>query len=529
MAIEINLNNVASATDLSSHELDVNNPHAVTKTQVGLSDVDNTSDVNKPISSATQTALNGKEDLSNKQTDLTPSATKYPTVNAVNTGLSGKLNDIPIDSTPTSSSTNLVTSGGVFTGLGTKQEALVSGTNIKSVNGNSLLGSGDLVISGGGGTPAGLTGQIQFNNGGAFGADSGLFWDNTLKRLILKAVGSTGTDIPFRVRNSADTADLFIINGNKAFNLGGGIIGDGFTTYLSSQTGVTQITASGNGLVMTSNYLTQINAANQVAIQTNSVTRIHLDNVGNVGIGSSTTLGARLDVRAQGALSTDIAFRVRNSADTVDLFYVNGSGGVFSHGKTGITSNIVYGSNTALQYATTGVNNISIGNGLGIHTSGSRCVAIGNGSMYGNGNDSIAIGFNSGGLSEQSVTVGGDTSAAKTRTVTIGFQGGQYAVSTDSVFIGTNAGRQYTSGFNSVNTQSVIIGSGSKTFANSGVNEIVIGYNAIGEGSNTATIGNTSIVKTILRGTLNAANLPTSETGLVAGDIWNNLGILTIV
>jgi len=132
MAVEINLNDVASATDLSSHELDVNNPHAVTKTQVGLSDADNTSDVNKPISSATQTALNGKEDLSNKQTDLTPSATKYPTVNAVNTGLSGKLNDIEIDSTPTASSTNLVTSGGVFTGLGTKENSL------PSMVGNSL-------------------------------------------------------------------------------------------------------------------------------------------------------------------------------------------------------------------------------------------------------------------------------------------------------------------------------------------------------------------------------------------------------
>lgn len=31
------------------------------------------------------------------------------------------------------------------------QATLVSGTNIKTVNGNSLLGSGDLVISGGGG------------------------------------------------------------------------------------------------------------------------------------------------------------------------------------------------------------------------------------------------------------------------------------------------------------------------------------------------------------------------------------------
>jgi hypothetical protein len=32
-----------------------------------------------------------------------------------------------------------------------KQDALVSGVNIKTVNGTSLLGSGDLVISGGGG------------------------------------------------------------------------------------------------------------------------------------------------------------------------------------------------------------------------------------------------------------------------------------------------------------------------------------------------------------------------------------------
>jgi hypothetical protein len=38
----------------------------LTKTDVGLSNVDNTSDLNKPISTATQTALNGKENTSNK-------------------------------------------------------------------------------------------------------------------------------------------------------------------------------------------------------------------------------------------------------------------------------------------------------------------------------------------------------------------------------------------------------------------------------------------------------------------------------
>ncbi len=48
--------------NLTTHINDKENPHEVTKAQVGLGDVDNTSDVNKPISTATQTALNGKLD-----------------------------------------------------------------------------------------------------------------------------------------------------------------------------------------------------------------------------------------------------------------------------------------------------------------------------------------------------------------------------------------------------------------------------------------------------------------------------------
>lgn len=42
---------------IDSHIADLLNPHQVTKSQVGLSNVDNTSDLNKPISTATQTAL----------------------------------------------------------------------------------------------------------------------------------------------------------------------------------------------------------------------------------------------------------------------------------------------------------------------------------------------------------------------------------------------------------------------------------------------------------------------------------------
>lgn len=48
------------AEDLATHIANKNNPHQVTKAQVGLGNCDNTSDLDKPISTATQTALDGK-------------------------------------------------------------------------------------------------------------------------------------------------------------------------------------------------------------------------------------------------------------------------------------------------------------------------------------------------------------------------------------------------------------------------------------------------------------------------------------
>lgn len=47
-------------TKLDTHISNKSNPHSVTKAQVGLGNVDNTSDANKPISTATQNALNSK-------------------------------------------------------------------------------------------------------------------------------------------------------------------------------------------------------------------------------------------------------------------------------------------------------------------------------------------------------------------------------------------------------------------------------------------------------------------------------------
>lgn len=50
----------ATDAELSAHTGNVSNPHVVTKSQVGLGSVDNTADTSKPVSTATQTALDGK-------------------------------------------------------------------------------------------------------------------------------------------------------------------------------------------------------------------------------------------------------------------------------------------------------------------------------------------------------------------------------------------------------------------------------------------------------------------------------------
>lgn len=50
-------------TAINNHIVDTNNPHGVTKDQIGLANVDDTPDLDKPISNATQEALDNKADL----------------------------------------------------------------------------------------------------------------------------------------------------------------------------------------------------------------------------------------------------------------------------------------------------------------------------------------------------------------------------------------------------------------------------------------------------------------------------------
>ena len=65
---------------IDNHKLDKNNPHNVTAEQVGLGNVNNTADLDKPISTAVQTALNDKANTkhTHKKSDITDFPNSLP-------------------------------------------------------------------------------------------------------------------------------------------------------------------------------------------------------------------------------------------------------------------------------------------------------------------------------------------------------------------------------------------------------------------------------------------------------------------
>lgn len=133
----------------------------VSKSDVGLSNVDNTSDANKPISSSTQTALDGKVDENLSITGATNTKITFDSKGLVTSGSNATTADIAdsinkryvTDANLTTIGNQSGTNTGdnsaniLYSGLATsKQDTLVSGTNIKTINSTSILGSGDISV-----------------------------------------------------------------------------------------------------------------------------------------------------------------------------------------------------------------------------------------------------------------------------------------------------------------------------------------------------------------------------------------------
>lgn len=174
-------------TELYAHAASTANPHSVTKAQVGLGNVDNTSDANKPVSTAQQAAINaavvglldfkGDQDCSgNPNYPVGLKGDSYVvTVAGKIGGASGvtvEVGDMIVCKLDNAGGTQASVGASWFvvernvvgaliaannlsdvanaatarTNLGA-QAALVSGTNLKTINSQSLLGSGDLSIA----------------------------------------------------------------------------------------------------------------------------------------------------------------------------------------------------------------------------------------------------------------------------------------------------------------------------------------------------------------------------------------------
>lgn len=119
----------AIADKLDEHIANTDNPHSVTKAQVGLDKVDNTSDKEKPISDATQAALDNKADavdgknlstndftneLKAKLDGIAENANNYSLPTASDTKLGGVIVDNALNST----STNPVQNKVVYSAIG---------------------------------------------------------------------------------------------------------------------------------------------------------------------------------------------------------------------------------------------------------------------------------------------------------------------------------------------------------------------------------------------------------------------------
>ena len=292
---------------------------------------------------------------------------------------------------------------------------------------------------------------------------------------------------------------------------------------------------------------------------------------GNGSLSNNTAIG----LLALGSASVG----VNNTAIGTQALQNNQGGANVAVGYLALNSNTTGSSNVAvggfetLQSNTTGSNNVAIGRGaLKSVVSGSTNVAIGFNSANANtSSNNIAIGatsflnnttgtfnvvvgvsaLNAAGAASNNTAIGYQALTANTgdNNLAIGLNAAftQTTATNNTVIggsalafnttgsqnnsFGRNAGAYITGGTiqNTISNNSIYIGNDTKALADNETNQIVIGYNATGAGSNTVTLGHTTITKTILRGTINAANLPTSSVGLVAGDIWNNLGILNIV
>jgi hypothetical protein len=252
-----------------------------------------------------------------KKIDITQIKAQSPvqSVNATTGNVTVQATLVSGTNIKTINSTSLLGSGDVAV-----QATLVSGTNIKTINSTSILGSGNLVVAA---TPSGVSGAVQFSDGSALASDAtNFFWDDTNNRLgigtnapaaklSVKGVGTTTATTNTQWLNSSNSA-IGSLNdaGNISFTGKGSFGNAGSGSILNVKgSGATNATKS---------ILVQNSATTETFSISDSGIGLISDSLGiNGGVGGSTYLGQTMrlavneysrlgNIRIGGGLGTDV-------------------------------------------------------------------------------------------------------------------------------------------------------------------------------------------------------------------------------
>jgi hypothetical protein len=244
------------------------------------------------------------------------------------------------------------------TQVAAKQDTLVSGTNIKTINGTSVLGSGNIVTPST--PPSGVSGAIQFSNGSAFASDAAnLFWDDTNNRLGIgtnapsatahfKGSGSTSATTSLLVQNSAGVSSLQVNDNCSVFNYGKG-----------AKTG---------------------NAVFGLAALNSITSGDYNSAFGNQALGANTSASQNNAFGYQALFLTTTGADNNAMGTACMLFNTSGSQNV-AMGTTVMFNNSSGSQNTAIGY-----------NALNANTTGSSNTALGHGTVSGNFSGSVILG-----------------------------------------------------------------------------------------------------------------------------------------
>lgn len=213
---------------------------------------------------------------------------------------------------PTASAINRgALSSADWTTFNGKQATLVSGTNIKTINSSSILGSGNLVVAA---APSGVSGAVQFSDGSALASDAtNFFWDNANDRLGL------GTNTPLGILHlkTAAATTRMVIDGAAAQNK--------IITYRTNglqRFGLyTDNTAESGSNVGSDFKIRAYSDAGSLLTTPLFIKR----STGNIGINTTTAISAKLNIAGSGATNATKSIFIQNSA-TTETFSISDSG-----------------------------------------------------------------------------------------------------------------------------------------------------------------------------------------------------------